>query len=58
MCIYHGVEDPEGKKILAKSLAFVTEFIRITTDTNRHPKLDYVKDSMMLMGDIVAAIPS
>jgi|LakMenEpi03Aug12_release.lakeMendotaPanAssembly.Ray.scaffolds.fasta_scaffold3698143_1 hypothetical protein len=57
MCIYHGVEDPEGKKILAKSLGFVTEFIRITTDPTRHPKLDYVKDSIMLMGDIISAIP-
>lgn len=58
MCIYHGVEGPEGKKILAKSLGFVTEFIRITTDPTRHPKLDYVKDCMMLMGDFVVAVPS
>ena len=58
MCIYHGVEDLEGKKILAKSLGFVTEFIRITTDLTRHPKLDYVKDSIMLMGDIVSALPN
>ena len=39
-----GVEAVEPKKLLARSLRLIIEFIQITSENSRHPKLDYVKE--------------
>lgn len=44
--------------MLTQSLPFIIEFIRLTTEKNRHPKLEYVKECLMLLGDILTLLPS
>lgn len=58
MCIYHGVSNEQGLQMLPGFIPFIQEFIRLTTDKTRHPKLDYVKESLMLLADISSICPS
>jgi hypothetical protein len=32
--------------------------VRLTTESSRHPKLDYLKDCIMLLGDISSLYPT
>lgn len=57
MCIFHGVGENYLKPILPTFLPFVLEFIKLTTEKTRHPKLDYVKESLMLLADISQIYP-
>lgn len=43
MCIVHGMDPDKFGKDLPSYMPFIVEFVRLTTDKNRHPKLDYVK---------------
>lgn len=57
MCIFHGISDDSFKKELPQFLPYVVEFIKITTEKTRHPKLDYVKESLMLLADVSNIYP-
>lgn len=43
--------------MLGECLHFIIEFIRLTTENSRHPKLDYVKECLMLLGDMITILP-
>ena len=57
MCLFHGINDDSLKKELPKYLPYTVEFIKLTTEKNRLPKLDYVKESLMLLADISNIYP-
>ena len=57
MCIFHGVSEEALMKELPAFLGHILQFIQITTDTSRHPKLDYVKECLMLLGDLSTLCP-
>lgn len=57
MCIYHGINDPKGRRELPNYLSFILQFIGLTTEKSRHPKLDYVKECLMLLADITSMYP-
>jgi len=57
MCLYHGLNGDHHCNELVEYIKYVFEFVNITTDKARRPKLDYVKDCMVLLGDIVSFYP-
>lgn len=58
MCIFHGVNEESIKNDLPSYLNMTVEFIRLTTEKTRHPKLDYVKECLMLLADISNIYPN
>ena len=58
MCIYHGLNSRDSCPQLGHFVQYSITFITFTTDKNRHPKLDYVKDSMVLLADIMSFYPN
>jgi hypothetical protein len=43
MCIYHGLNGKKINKKLSEYIGYVFQFISLSTDKKRRPKLDYVK---------------
>lgn len=43
MCIYHGLNSEWNNRQLADYISYIFQFMTITTDKARRPKLDYVK---------------
>ena len=39
MCIFHGINTDLGQKQLPDFLPFILEFVKLTTEKSRHPKL-------------------
>jgi hypothetical protein len=39
-------------------MPYITEFIRLTTDKNKRPKLEYVQNCLMLLADISQLYPN
>ena len=58
MCIYHGLNANKPNKKLGEYLTFIVRFIMLTTEKSRRPKLDYVKESMILLADIASFYPN
>ena len=52
MCLFHGLNNDIISQELVPYIKYVFEFVAITTEKSRRPKLDYVKDAMTLLGDI------
>ena len=53
MCLFHGLnEGAQPCAPLGKYLRHVFEFVSLTTEKTRRPKLDYVKSCMFLLADI------
>jgi hypothetical protein len=58
MCLFHGVEQTEGRKLLGQSLGFIIEFVKLTTEHTRSPPLAYVQECMMLLADVSSILPN
>ena len=58
MCIIHGSEHPNFSEELAQYMHYITEFIKLTTDKSKRPKLEYVQQCLMLLADIAHMFPS
>lgn len=57
MCIFHGITEDSIKNDIPTYLTMTLEFVRLTTEKSRHPKLDYVKECLMLLADISNIYP-
>jgi len=57
MCIFHGLSDATLNKTLGEYVKYVFKFVALSTEKSRHPKLDYVKDAMILLADISSFYP-
>lgn len=58
MCIFHGLNEPNPNRALGEYVKYVFKFVALSTEKGRHPKLDYVKDAMVLLADITSFYPS
>ena len=54
----HGLNPEHMQGELQNYLPYIMEFVELTTDKKKHPKLSYMKDSMMLLADIAHLFPS
>ena len=54
MCIYHGLNNNRTCTELAPYVQYTITFVNFTTEKGRHPKLDYVKDCMVLLADVAS----
>jgi len=57
MCIMHGISDPRFEADVPGYMPYIVEFIRLTTDKSKRPKLEYVQNCMMLLADISQLYP-
>ena len=58
MCVFHGLNNEQPCQALANYTQLVIEFIVFTTEKVRHPKLDYVRDTLVLLADVVSFYPN
>jgi len=58
MCIFHGVTNSTGQAQLIEFIPVILNFVMLTTDKGKHPKLDYVHQCLMLLADIGSMYPS
>jgi hypothetical protein len=58
MCLFHGLNDKTPNLLLGKYIQHVYEFVKMTTDKSRRPKLEYVKSCLFLIADIAGFYPN
>ena len=57
MCMIHGTDNMEMPILLSENMSFITEFVRITTEKSKKPKLEYVQSCLMFLGDVANLFP-
>lgn len=58
MCIMHGITDERFQTDLSTYMPYIVEFIRLTTEKTKRPKLEYVQNCLMLLADISQLYPN
>lgn len=54
----HGITDPKFEAELPGYMPYIVEFIRLTTEKHKRPKLEYVQTCLMLLADVSHLYPN
>ena len=57
MCMIHGTDHMEMPILLSKNMHFIVEFVKMTTEKSKKPKLEYVQSCLMFLGDVANLFP-
>ena len=57
MCMIHGTDNMEIPVLLSENMPFIVEFVKMTTEKSKKPKLEYVQSCLMFLGDVANLFP-